>query len=152
MSRMSLLSWSAQMKSLLSVIVKQSTYFWSLSCYRISQVQCTMLDAWGWCTGTTQRDGMGREEGGGFRMGNTCIPVVEKKFKKQKQTNKQKIILLLYLLFLHESWSPNLILWRRVHILNYPMNYLMLHSLNYTNFRIFEHYKKKKKESLRTSF
>ena len=35
------------------------------------QVQCTMLDAWGWCTGTIQRDGMGREEGGGFRMGNT---------------------------------------------------------------------------------
>ena len=34
------------------------------------QVQCTILDAWGWCTGTTQRDGMGREEGGGFRMGN----------------------------------------------------------------------------------
>ena len=32
------------------------------------------LDAWGWCTGTTQRDGMGREEEGGFRMGNTCIP------------------------------------------------------------------------------
>ena len=26
-------------------------------------------------TGTTQRDDMGREEGGGFRMGNTCIPV-----------------------------------------------------------------------------
>ena len=22
-----------------------------------------ILDAWGWCTGTTQRDGMGREEG-----------------------------------------------------------------------------------------
>ena len=30
-----------------------------------------------WCTGTTQRDGMGREEGGGFRMGNTCIPVAD---------------------------------------------------------------------------
>ena len=29
------------------------------------QVRCTMLDAWGWCTGTAQRDGMGREEGGG---------------------------------------------------------------------------------------
>ena len=29
------------------------------------------------CTGTTQRDGMGREEGRGFRMGNTCIPVVD---------------------------------------------------------------------------
>ena len=37
----------------------------------------TILDAWGWCTGTTQRDGMGREEGGGFRMGNTCIPVAD---------------------------------------------------------------------------
>ena len=32
-------------------------------------------DARGWCTGMTQRDGMGREVGGGFRMGNmlyTC--------------------------------------------------------------------------------
>ena len=36
-----------------------------------------MLDAWGWCTGTTQRDGTGREEGGGFRMGNMCIPVAD---------------------------------------------------------------------------
>ena len=25
-----------------------------------------LLDAWGWCTGTTQRDGMGREEGSGW--------------------------------------------------------------------------------------
>ena len=25
----------------------------------------------------TQRDGTGREEEGGFRMGNTCIPVVD---------------------------------------------------------------------------
>ena len=41
------------------------------------QVRCTILDARGWCTGTTQRDGMGREEGGGFRMGNTCIPVAD---------------------------------------------------------------------------
>ena len=29
-----------------------------------------ILDAWGWCTGTTQRAGTGREEGEGFRMGN----------------------------------------------------------------------------------
>ncbi|KAF4018124.1 hypothetical protein G4228_009584 [Cervus hanglu yarkandensis] len=28
--------------------------------------------AQGWCTGMTQKDGMGREVGGGFRMGNTC--------------------------------------------------------------------------------
>ena len=40
------------------------------------QVRCTMLDAWGWC-GTAQRDGMGREEGGGFGMGNTYIPVAD---------------------------------------------------------------------------
>ena len=25
----------------------------------------------------TQRDGVGREVGGGFRMGNMCIPVVD---------------------------------------------------------------------------
>ena len=38
-----------------------------------SESEVVILDAWGWCTGTTQKDGMGREEGGGFRMGNTCI-------------------------------------------------------------------------------
>ena len=27
---------------------------------------------------STQREGMGKEEGGGFRMGNTCIPVLGK--------------------------------------------------------------------------
>ena len=31
-----------------------------------SPVRCTILDAWGWCTGTTQREGMGREEGSGW--------------------------------------------------------------------------------------
>ena len=31
----------------------------------------------GWCTGMTQRDGMGKEVGGGFRMGNTCTLVVD---------------------------------------------------------------------------
>jgi len=41
------------------------------------QVRCAILDAWGGCTGTTQRDGVGREEGGGFRMGNTCMPVAD---------------------------------------------------------------------------
>ena len=37
----------------------------------------SMHYAWVWCTGMTQRDGMGREVGGGFRMGNTCTPVVD---------------------------------------------------------------------------
>ena len=31
----------------------------------------------GWCTGMTQRDGMGREVEGGFRMGNTCTPMAD---------------------------------------------------------------------------
>ena len=30
-----------------------------------------------WCTGMTQRDGMWREVGGGFRMGNTCTSVAD---------------------------------------------------------------------------
>ena len=34
-------------------------------------------DARGWCTGMTQRDGTGREVGGGFRMGNTCTPMAD---------------------------------------------------------------------------
>ena len=29
------------------------------------------------CTEMTQRDGMGRKVGEGFRMGNTCIPVAD---------------------------------------------------------------------------
>ena len=34
-----------------------------------------ILVAWGWCTGMTQRDGMGRAVGGVFRIGNTCTPM-----------------------------------------------------------------------------
>ena len=34
-------------------------------------------DAQGWCTRMTQRDEMGREVGGGFRMGNTFAPVAD---------------------------------------------------------------------------
>ena len=30
-----------------------------------------------WCTGMTLRDGVGREVGGGFRMGNTHTPMVD---------------------------------------------------------------------------
>ena len=41
------------------------------------QVRCMRQGAQGWCTGMTQRDGMGQEVGGGFRMGNTCTPVAD---------------------------------------------------------------------------
>ena len=33
--------------------------------------------AQGWYTGMTQRDGMEREVGRGFRTGNTCTPTAE---------------------------------------------------------------------------
>ena len=40
-------------------------------------VTAGLQGAQGWCTGMTQRDGMGREVGGGFRMGNTCAPMAD---------------------------------------------------------------------------
>ena len=39
-----------------------------------------------WCTGKTQRDGMEREVGGGFRMGNTCKPMADSCECKTKTT------------------------------------------------------------------
>ena len=47
-----------------------SSYSFNNNLYRIQ-------DAWGWCTGMTQRDDMGREVGGVFRIGNSCTPVVD---------------------------------------------------------------------------
>ena len=41
------------------------------------QVRCMIQDAQGWCTGMTQGDGMGKEVGVGFRMGNMCAPEVD---------------------------------------------------------------------------
>ena len=45
----------------------------------LSRVKQTTSPGWmhetraqGWCTGKTQRDGMGREAGGGIGMGYTC--------------------------------------------------------------------------------
>ena len=57
-----------------------------------TQVWCMIQDAWGWCTGMTQRDGMGREVGGGFRMGNTCIPVADSCWCMAKPTQYCKVI------------------------------------------------------------
>ena len=48
-----------------------------ISCMKRVASPGTILYAWGWCTGTTQRDGVGREEGGGFRMGSVCISVAD---------------------------------------------------------------------------
>ena len=51
-------------------------YLWRIH-FDIWQVRCTILDAWGWCIGTTQRNGMGKEEGGGFRMGCNSLQSYE---------------------------------------------------------------------------
>ena len=40
-------------------------------------VRCRIQHAWGWCTGMTQRDVVGREVGGGFMFGITCTPMVD---------------------------------------------------------------------------
>ena len=69
------------------------------------QVQCAMLDAWDWCTGMTQRDGIGREEGGGFRMDfllkinkkiNKIKYLIQKKKKKKKSQRAPKKHLVLF--------------------------------------------------------
>ena len=39
--------------------------------------RCVRQGAQGWCTGMNVRDGIGREVGGRFRMGNTCTPVAD---------------------------------------------------------------------------
>ena len=46
----------------------------------------------GWCTGMTQRDGMGRELGGGFRMGHMCTLVVDSCWCMAKPTQYCKVI------------------------------------------------------------
>ena len=44
----------------------------------------------GWCTGMTQRDGVGKKVGGGFRMGNTCTPVADSCQCMAKPREKKK--------------------------------------------------------------
>ncbi|XDA80099.1 hypothetical protein R6Z07F_010093 [Ovis aries] len=41
------------------------------------RIECRIQHAWGWCTGMTQRDVVGREVGGGFMFGIACTPVVD---------------------------------------------------------------------------
>ena len=44
----------------------------------------------GWCTGKTQRDGMGREVAGGIGMGNTCKSMADSCQCMAKTTKKIK--------------------------------------------------------------
>ena len=48
-----------------------------LSCKKRIASLGSIQDAWDWCTGMTQRDDMGKVVEEGFRVGNSCTPVVE---------------------------------------------------------------------------
>ena len=48
-----------------------------LSCKKRSASLCSIQDACGWCMGMIQRDDMGWEVGGGFRIGSLYTPVVD---------------------------------------------------------------------------
>ena len=54
--------------------IETCKYMWNESPV---QVRCMIQYARGWCTGMTQKDGMGNEVGGAFRMENTCTPVAD---------------------------------------------------------------------------
>ena len=56
------------------------------------QVRCMRQGAQGWYTGITQRDGMGREVGGGFRMGNTYTPMADSCLCMAKPLHYCKVI------------------------------------------------------------
>ena len=56
------------------------------------QVRCRIQEAWAWYTGMTQRDGMGREGGRGFRMGNMCTPVADSCWCMAKPIQYCKVI------------------------------------------------------------
>ena len=51
-------------------------------------------DAHCWYTGMTQRDGMGREVGGGFKMGNTSTPMADSSQTIKFEIAKKKIIII----------------------------------------------------------
>ena len=42
-----------------------------ISYKKLIAIPGSIQDAWGWCTGMTQRNGTGRVVAGGFRTGNT---------------------------------------------------------------------------------
>ena len=48
-----------------------------LSCRKRIASLGSIQDAWGWCTGMIQRDDIGWEVGGGFRIGNSWTPVAD---------------------------------------------------------------------------
>ena len=56
------------------------------------QVQCMKQGTQRWCTGTTLRDGMEKEVGGVFKMGDTCTPMADSCQCMAKPTKYSKVI------------------------------------------------------------
>ena len=65
--------------------------------------------AQGWCTGMTQRDGMGREMGGGFRMGNTCAPMANSCQCMAKLLQYCKVLTLQLIFFFFNAKDPEIL-------------------------------------------
>ena len=57
---------------LTSLCIMGSSFIYLIRNRSPAQVGCLRQSAQSRCTGNTQRDGMGREVGGGIGMGNTC--------------------------------------------------------------------------------
>ena len=73
------------------------------------QVWCRIQEAWGWCTGMNQRDGMGREVGGGFRMGNTCTPMADACWCMAKPIQYCKVKKINKIIIKKKIWVNNLL-------------------------------------------
>ena len=56
------------------------------------QIWCMRQGAQVWCTGMNLRNGMGKEVGGGFTMGNTCTPMAYSCQCMQKPPQYCKVI------------------------------------------------------------
>ena len=80
------------------------------------QVQCKGQGAWSWCPGMTQRDGMGREVGGRFRIGDTCTPVADSCQCMAKPLQYCKVI------SLQLKWI-HLFLKNQMHLMDYILNF-----------------------------
>ena len=82
------------------------------------QVRCTVLDAWGWCTGTTQSDGTGREEGSGWGthvyLWQIHFDIWQNQYNIEKLKNKQtnKLKRRCGLMMLKRKWNKILLKWK----------------------------------------
>ena len=69
--------WKIHLISRTNFFYKMKGYSrWSIIIFHNVIWNIKLIQAWAWCTGMTQRDGMRREVGGVFRIENTCTSMV----------------------------------------------------------------------------